>query len=53
MSVFVCSLQYGNAPLHLASYRGRSDMVNTLLAAGAEKDAVDNVRLICFIIIQQ
>ena len=39
-------IQFGNTPLHIASFYGKSDVIITLLAAGAEKDAVNLVSLI-------
>ena len=39
-------MQRGYTPLHRASKYGRSEVVSTLLFAGAEKDATDSVSLI-------
>jgi hypothetical protein len=38
-------LQYKRAPLYEAACSGHLEMVNMLLAAGAEVDATDKVRL--------
>ena len=40
-------LQYGYSTLHCASANGRTEVVKLLLAAGANKDVVNDVSSIC------
>lgn len=41
-------LQDGNTPLHLAATEGHAKVVEVLLAAGADKQAVDMVRRVWY-----
>ena len=36
-------LQFGRAPIHLASFRGNAKCIETLIKAGADVNGVDNV----------
>ena len=48
-NVFLLSLQGGNTALILASDEGHTNVVQVLLAAGANTDAVNNVSYIYYI----
>ena len=43
MLKFIVSFQYNQTPLHLASERGRSEVVRLLISHGATVDMKDDV----------
>lgn len=46
-SPYVAPLQGGHTPLTWAAYKGRTTVVNVLLAMGADKEVANMVRCSC------
>ncbi len=50
--VWLVQSQYGYTALIRAAKHGRAECVRLLLEAGADKDAMTNVRLICHAVLE-